>query len=186
MKKDEVKISDNIRVVFQAFNDDNFSVLFKYSCDCLLLENEKRVFILEIDYFGLFKKNNISNFEVIIIDDFSNDGSRDLLNNLNQDIYKVLLNEKNFGKGYSLRKGFEIASGDIIIIQDSDLEYDPSDYKTLLNEQMPTTTMVHYGYTVSAHGFMQLLLTVLLLSSSLLEFDPSLIMTVPSFISSHL
>ena len=61
LKKDEVKISDNIRVVFQAYNDDNFSVLFKYSCDCLLVENEKRVFILEIDYFGLFKKNNMSN-----------------------------------------------------------------------------------------------------------------------------
>jgi preprotein translocase subunit SecB len=62
LKKDEVKISDNISVVFQAYNDDNFSVLFKYSCDCLLVENEKRVFILEIDYFGLFKKNNMSNY----------------------------------------------------------------------------------------------------------------------------
>tara|TARA_A200000113_G_scaffold205495_1_gene201790 strand:- start:959 stop:1384 length:426 start_codon:yes stop_codon:yes gene_type:complete len=62
LKNDEVKISDNIRVVFQAYNDDNFSVLFKYSCDCLLVENEKRVFILEIDYFGLFKKNNMSNY----------------------------------------------------------------------------------------------------------------------------
>lgn len=62
LKKDEVKISDNISVVFQAYNDDNFSVLFKYSCDCLLVENEKRVFILEIDYFGLFKKNNMSDY----------------------------------------------------------------------------------------------------------------------------
>ena len=62
LKKDEVKISDNIRVVFQTYNDDNFSVLFKYSCDCLLVENEKSVFILEIDYFGLFKKNNMSDY----------------------------------------------------------------------------------------------------------------------------
>ena len=62
LKKDEVKISDNIRVVFRAYNDDNFSVLFKYSCDCLLVENEKSVFILEIDYFGLFRKNNMSNY----------------------------------------------------------------------------------------------------------------------------
>ena len=62
LKKDEVKVSDNIRLVFQAYNDDNFSVLFKYSCDCLLLENEKRVFILELDYFGLFKKNNMSSY----------------------------------------------------------------------------------------------------------------------------
>lgn len=61
-KIDEVKISDNISVVFQAYNDNNFSVLVKYSCDCLFVENDKRVFILEIDYFGLFKKNNISNY----------------------------------------------------------------------------------------------------------------------------
>jgi len=62
LKKDEFKIFDNIRVIFQAYNDDNFSVLFKYSCDCLLVENEKRVFILELDYFGFFKKNNMSNY----------------------------------------------------------------------------------------------------------------------------
>ena len=61
-KKDEVKISDNIRVVFQAYNDNNFSVLFKYSCDCIFVANEKRVFILELDYFGLFKINNMSNY----------------------------------------------------------------------------------------------------------------------------
>ena len=61
-KKDDIKISDNIRVVFQAYNDNNFSVLFKYSCDCLFVEDEKRIFILEIDYFGLFKKNNMSNY----------------------------------------------------------------------------------------------------------------------------
>ena len=62
LKKDEVKISDNINVVFQAYNDDNFSVLFKYSCDCSLVENEKSVFVLELDYFGLFKKSNMSNY----------------------------------------------------------------------------------------------------------------------------
>ncbi len=62
LKKDEVKISDNIKVIFQAYNDDNFSVLFKYSCDCSLVENEKSVFVLELDYFGLFKKSNMSNY----------------------------------------------------------------------------------------------------------------------------
>ena len=62
LKKDEVKISDNIKVVFQPYNDDNFSVLFKYSCDCLLVENEKSIFILELDYFGMFKKSNMSNY----------------------------------------------------------------------------------------------------------------------------
>ncbi len=91
------------------------------------------------------KSNCDFEHEVIIIDDFSNDGSRDILNNLNQNIYKVLLNEKNFGKGYSLRKGFENASGDIIIIQDADLEYDPSDYKTLLKPIINGHADVVYG-----------------------------------------
>ena len=61
-KEDEIKISDNIRVVFQNYSDHNFSVLFKYSCDCLFVKDKKRVFILEIDYFGLFKKNNMSDY----------------------------------------------------------------------------------------------------------------------------
>ena len=60
-KKDEVKISDNINVIFNTYNDDNFSVLLKYSCDCISSKDNKEIFILEIDYFGLFKKNNMSN-----------------------------------------------------------------------------------------------------------------------------
>ena len=61
-KKDEVKISDNINVIFNTYNDDNFSVLLKYSCDCISTKDNKEIFILEIDYFGLFKIKNIANF----------------------------------------------------------------------------------------------------------------------------
>ena len=60
--ENDLKISDNISVIFQTYNDNNFSVLLKYSCDCFFVKDEKRVFILEIDYFGLFKKNNMSNY----------------------------------------------------------------------------------------------------------------------------
>ena len=61
-KKNDVKISDNINVVFNTYNDDNFSVLLKYSCDCISTKDNKEIFILEIDYFGLFKIKNIANY----------------------------------------------------------------------------------------------------------------------------
>jgi protein-export chaperone SecB len=51
----EVKITDNIKAIYQSYNNDNFSVLLRYSCDCNDFQNDKKIFILEIDYFGLFK-----------------------------------------------------------------------------------------------------------------------------------
>lgn len=69
--------------------------------------------------------------EVIIIDDFSTDGTRKILAGLPKK-YKVILQEKNHGKGAALKKGLLASSGDVVVIQDADLEYDPQDYKRLL------------------------------------------------------
>ena len=104
--------------------------------------NEKNTLEILID-----KVKSKCNFEheIIVVDDFSKDGSREILNNINNKIDKIILNEKNFGKGYSIRKGFENAVGDIIIIQDADLEYDPSDYETLLNPIIEGHADVVYG-----------------------------------------
>jgi glycosyltransferase involved in cell wall biosynthesis len=67
------------------------------------------------------------------LDDFSDDGSRDLLQkDFSLKISKLILNNKNYGKGFSVKKGIESASGEIIIIQDADLEYDPKDYNKLI------------------------------------------------------
>ena len=77
-------------------------------------------------------KNNSSNrfkYEIIVIDDASTDQSRKLLEN-NKNLYdKLLVNESNKGKGFSVKKGISTASGTHIIFQDADLEYDPTDYK---------------------------------------------------------
>jgi glycosyltransferase involved in cell wall biosynthesis len=74
--------------------------------------------------------------EIIIIDDFSTDGSRDLLYILNQEKtynIKIIFNDKNFGKGYSIRQGVSKATGELIFIQDADLEYYPEDLLKVVN-----------------------------------------------------
>jgi glycosyltransferase involved in cell wall biosynthesis len=84
--------------------------------------------------------------EIIVVDDFSSDGTREILKNkLSGSIDHLILNEKNFGKGYSLRKGIEIASGSITLIQDADLEYDPSDYYKLIEPIQDGYADVVYG-----------------------------------------
>ena len=84
--------------------------------------------------------------EVIIIDDFSTDGTREMLKNeIKENVDKIIFNEKNYGKGYSVRQGINVASGEIILVQDADLEYDPSDYKILLNPIINYDADVVYG-----------------------------------------
>ena len=92
------------------------------------------------------KKNINDNDEIIVIDDYSTDKTRDVLEgNLKNEIDNLILNEKNFGKGYSIRKGIEKSKGDIILIQDADLEYDPSDYQRLLKPIKEGFADVVYG-----------------------------------------
>ena len=93
------------------------------------------------------KINNQKTFdkEIIVIDDCSSDGTIEILSNLKDQINSLTLNKKNYGKGYCIKKGIEIASGDIILIQDADLEYDPNDYEKLLNPIMNNNADVVYG-----------------------------------------
>ena len=84
--------------------------------------------------------------EIIVVDDFSTDGSREILKDkLSDKIDKLILNEKNFGKGYSVRQGIKNSTKEIILIQDADLEYEPSDYSKLVEPIINGYADVVYG-----------------------------------------
>ena len=92
--------------------------------------------------------------EIILVDDCSTDGSREVIHSFNITTfsvvsprvgYKVVFLDKNSGKGAAIRKGFQVATGDIVLIQDADLEYNPQDYPTLIKPIMDGVADVVYG-----------------------------------------
>ena len=85
-------------------------------------------------------------WEIVLVDDGSIDGTRDLLKEMDgKDNVRVVLHEKNQGKGAAVRTGFDAAKGDVLLIQDADLEYDPRDYPTLLKPLEEGIADVVYG-----------------------------------------
>jgi glycosyltransferase involved in cell wall biosynthesis len=85
--------------------------------------------------------------EIIVVDDFSTDGTRERLEKIvhSQDNIKVLYHQGNKGKGAALRTGFASLTGDVVIIQDADLEYDPIEYPRLLEPILDGRADVVYG-----------------------------------------
>lgn len=88
--------------------------------------------------------------EIVLVDDASTDGSKEILEELSKNnAYKVYFHSKNMGKGAAIRTAVENATGDIIIIQDADLEYDPNDYEELIKLIMEDKADVVYGSRLS-------------------------------------
>lgn len=94
--------------------------------------------VAQVELIGNLQK------EIIIIDDGSTDNTQKILKNL-EDQYKIIYHPQNLGKGAALRQGFLISSGDIVLIQDADLEYDPQEYNNLLKPILAGQADVVYG-----------------------------------------
>jgi len=104
--------------------------------------NEKETLINLLD---AVKQSGIKNQEIIVVDDCSNDGTREILNNLKDESLKVFFHSSNRGKGAALRTGFREATGDICIVQDADLEYDPKEYSLMIEPILKNKADVVFG-----------------------------------------
>lgn len=101
---------------------------------------------LEAVFNFLFKSECPIEREWIVVDDSSTDGSRDILERLSKKFpFRLILHPKNRGKGAAIRTGLENATGDLIVIQDADFEYDPSDIPDLLKPILDNRADVVYG-----------------------------------------
>ena len=99
------------------------------------------------------KESGIKDLEIIIVDDYSTDGTRDILENeIKPLVDKIIYHEKNKGKGAALRTGFGEMTGDLVIVQDADLEYDPKEYALLMQPILEGKADVVYGSRFMGSG----------------------------------
>jgi glycosyltransferase involved in cell wall biosynthesis len=97
------------------------------------------------------KASPVPSCEIIVVDDYSTDGTRELLQNkLHTQVDLVIYHDRNYGKGAALRSGFAAMTGDIAIVQDADLEYDPTEYPYMIQPIIDGQADVVFG---SRHGW---------------------------------
>lgn len=83
--------------------------------------------------------------EIILVDDHSTDGTTEFVQKIRESNFKIIVHEKNQGKGGALHTGFDAASGDIVVVQDADLEYDPAEIEKVLRPFLESSADVVYG-----------------------------------------
>ncbi len=92
------------------------------------------------------REKGMPNQEIIVVDDCSTDGTRDILEEqIRPLVSKIIYHEQNGGKGAALKTGFAAATGDVVIIQDADMEYDPADYRKVVTPIFEEKVRVMYG-----------------------------------------
>lgn len=105
------------------------------------------------DIIAAVKASPVKDKEIIIVDDFSTDGTRELLKSeLAATVNKVIFHEFNQGKGAALRSGIKEATGDVVVIQDADLEYDPQEYPILMEPIIKGRADVVFGSRFMGSG----------------------------------
>jgi len=98
-----------------------------------------------LDLLERVRSAPVASKEIIVVDDGSSDGTRELLQGLQADDLTVLLHERNRGKGAALATGFAAARGEICIVQDADLEYDPAEYPLVIGPIVQGKADVVFG-----------------------------------------
>lgn len=111
--------------------------------------NEEKTIKKIIDKVKKTQLENIAK-EIIVIDDCSIDNTRNILKNIDDKTLKILFHKKNMGKGAAIRTGIKNSTGDIIIIQDADMEYNPNEYSKLLSPIIKNKAKVVYGSRLEA------------------------------------
>lgn len=111
--------------------------------------NEAKTLPLILERIAKANANGLEK-EIIVIDDGSTDNSREIIKS-NPIISKYILSEENIGKGASIQKALEVASGDLVIIQDADLEYSPEDYSSLISPIQKGESNIVYGARKTEH-----------------------------------
>ena len=115
--------------------------------------------------------------EIIIVDDCSTDGSKLIINELSNSHSEIrgIYLEKNSGKGSALKKGFDVVSGDIVLIQDADLEYDPKDYTALIKPFKNTDADIVYGSRFMGGEYVRLQFFWHFIANKLLTFVTNIV-----------